>query len=614
MRRLAALVSLLLLVAPTAATADWLSLRSNHFQVIGNESEGQLRTVALKLEQFREVVVRQLNPALLRDESAPPVVVIVFRDDKSYEPFMPLANGKVVRVAGLFQPGEDVNYITLPLQAGERAFPVIFHEYSHLLTRGVFADAPLWFNEGLAEYYSTFEVTSNGRRANIGKPIARHVQLLQSRRLPFARFFAIDRSSAEYTKDTADRDVLYAQAWAIVHHALHGESKRKDQLLAFVTKLAAGDSTENSFREAYGIELSDLEREVQRYVQNSTYHYGSFEFSDSIVTHIEPRATRISDAEADAWLGDLLVHMDRGEEATARLEKALVAKPDLALAHASLGALQVRQGRTAEGMAHLREAFRLGTANETAYFMYAYELVAQGPQDQEALTQASRSLERAIGLRPGYTEAKVLLGYTYLAAGNYAAARDLMTPLIRAEPTNYRAALQLAEALLQLNDSDGARNVLGPIVARAKDEADRGRARALLARAAGLQTRSDTLAAAGLPATDSTPRSVVRPAFRHVETGEQRVYGVFESVECGRDSVVLVVRTADARLRAHASSFSAVEFITYRTPTTTSVSCGPQTPPIEVYLTWRLSPGSNAATEGTAVAVEILPEGFLPSP
>ena len=57
-----------------------------------------------------------------------------------------------------------------------------------------------------------------------------------------------------------DRHLLYAQAWAIVHHALHGESKRRDQLIAFVTRLADGRSTKKSFRTAYGIEVRDLER------------------------------------------------------------------------------------------------------------------------------------------------------------------------------------------------------------------------------------------------------------------------------------------------------------------------------------------------------------------
>lgn len=41
-----------------------------------------------------------------------------------------------------------------------------------------------------------------------------------------------------------------------------------------------------------------------------------------IVTRISPETTRISDAEADAWLGDLLAHIGRDDDALTRLAKA----------------------------------------------------------------------------------------------------------------------------------------------------------------------------------------------------------------------------------------------------------------------------------------------------
>ena len=292
MRHLQVLVFTALLLTPGTAAADWLSLRSDHFLVIGNTSGGQLRDVAVRLEQFREVV-GQLNPAVLREESAPPVVVLVFRDARTYEPFMPRHNGEVVRAGGFFQSGQDVNYITLNVQAGQGAFHVVFHEYSHLLLRGVFADAPVWFNEGLAEYYSTFEVINSGRRANIGKAIARHVGLLRERRLPFSELFAIDRNSRAYTADVIEREILYAQAWAIVHHAFHGPPSRRDQLLAFVGKVANGGATESSFREAYGITVRELEREIQLYVDRQAYRFGSYELSDRVVTRINAESTNL---------------------------------------------------------------------------------------------------------------------------------------------------------------------------------------------------------------------------------------------------------------------------------------------------------------------------------
>ncbi len=64
------LAALVALFAPPIASAEWLSLRSDHFQVIGEVGEGDLRNVALKFEQFRDVI-SQLNPAMLGDGSAP---------------------------------------------------------------------------------------------------------------------------------------------------------------------------------------------------------------------------------------------------------------------------------------------------------------------------------------------------------------------------------------------------------------------------------------------------------------------------------------------------------------------------------------------------------------
>ena len=105
MRRVLAWSAVLMFTCVESASADWRSLRSDHFQVIGNANDGDLRTVALRLEQFR-AVMRQLNPGLVREDSAPPVMVLVFKDKASYEPFMPRANGRVVPVAGFF-PGRS---------------------------------------------------------------------------------------------------------------------------------------------------------------------------------------------------------------------------------------------------------------------------------------------------------------------------------------------------------------------------------------------------------------------------------------------------------------------------------------------------------------------------
>src|SRR5688572_3838219 len=138
------------------AKDKWVSVRSKNFFLIGNASEKEIREVGTRLEQFREVFSRLFTKANF--SSPVPTTVVVFKSDKSYAPFKSNPN-----TAGYFQPGQDVNYITLTTEVrGEQdPFTVIFHEYTHLLVNNNSANVPTWFNEGLAEYYSTVKVTDD---------------------------------------------------------------------------------------------------------------------------------------------------------------------------------------------------------------------------------------------------------------------------------------------------------------------------------------------------------------------------------------------------------------------------------------------------------------------
>mgnify|MGYP003694577417 CR=1 FL=1 len=112
-------------------------------------------------------------------DSPIPTTVIVFKDEASYLPFKVSENS-----AGYFQPGQDVNYITLSTESHDDRdlFSIIFHEYTHLLVNDAFGKTPAWFNEGLADLYSTLSV-SDDHRAVIGRPIRRHISTLQQNAL-----------------------------------------------------------------------------------------------------------------------------------------------------------------------------------------------------------------------------------------------------------------------------------------------------------------------------------------------------------------------------------------------------------------------------------------------
>jgi Flp pilus assembly protein TadD len=82
----------------------------------------------------------------------------------------------------------------------------------------------------------------------------------------------------------------------------------------------------------------------------------------------------MSEAEAEAYLGDLLAHIDRREDAAARLGRALNLDPKLSFAHASLGMLLARRQRFDDARRHLREAVATGAQNYLAHYYYAFAL------------------------------------------------------------------------------------------------------------------------------------------------------------------------------------------------------------------------------------------------
>ncbi len=358
MRFATAFAILALTLLPIDARAEWRVLRSEHFNLIGDVPPRQLRVVALRFEQFRDIVTR-LNIASARTEPVAPLTIFVFKDRRSFEPFMPRAGGRIVESAGMFVEGPDNVYIAVRLDRGEDAFRPVFHEYTHLLLRRVFPDAPLWLNEGLAEYYGSLRITGD-RSALIGYPVDAHVRLLQQQSMPLTQLFAATERSAEYTEETPARRLLYAHSWALVHHAFQSRPPLGDAMLGLAKALAAGGSVEDSVRAHYGMSVADLELRILGYMRIGKYTALAINFKDDLVNLVTGEASLIGDAEANGWLGDLLAQQGRDDEALPRLEDAVTRQAGLGQAHEALALLLLRKNRTAEATTHLQQAQALG--------------------------------------------------------------------------------------------------------------------------------------------------------------------------------------------------------------------------------------------------------------
>jgi len=617
------------LIAAPARAADWTSLRTEHFLLLGDASPGDIRAVALRFEQFRAAVTHTF-PVLAEDRPGPPVVVIVFRDQRAYEPYQPRFNGKAVKVGGYFLGSRDVNYITLTASTGRDDFRAVYHEYTHLLLQRLAANPSPWFNEGLADYFSTFEVA--GSSAKFGLPIESHLDLLSRGRMPLSELFAVTPDSKTYNEGNR-RSVFYAQSWLLVHYMLVERRERWNQLVTFENLLQNGAPPDTAFQRAFGVAPTVLDGELSQYSKQSVMRYYPVQLDQRVATRVQSQPVRISEAEAQARLGDLLVHAGRTEEATVLLEASLKASPDLPLAHAAFGLLLLRQQQSQEAMAHLERAAAAHVADEFVQFYYGAALMdrAEFRSDDAAVGKAIAALEQAVQLRPGFADAERLLGFAYLVARQPAKARDILRRALQQEPGDQNVTLMLADALLQLGQFADGRSLLGPLVGRATDTTIKERARDLLARSAGLeqqqQLRAEVAAERPAPPASTTPTEqtvappaarsqTFQPVLRKVNAGETRTYGLFTEIECTRDQIVLHVRALGQTLLLRAARFEAIDFISYRSSTPGTISCGRRPTAETIYVTWRADETTLASgtSQGIAAAVELLPDGFVPSP
>lgn len=171
------MIGLCVVVALTLSAAGeekpWREIRSPHFRVITNGSEGAGRRVAREFEQMRGIFADQF-PGFNVDPPAP-LLILAPEDEATTKKLVPefwLHPGP--KPAGFYVHRWERQFavVRLDMVDDDRynpdRFGVVYHEYVHSLLHLNFRWLPTWLDEGLAEFYgyTRFE----GNRTYIGAP------------------------------------------------------------------------------------------------------------------------------------------------------------------------------------------------------------------------------------------------------------------------------------------------------------------------------------------------------------------------------------------------------------------------------------------------------------
>jgi FimV-like protein len=478
-------------MAATAARGAWVGVRSPHYLLVGDTTESELREVAIRFEQFRNAFA-QLFPASGLSSSVP-TTVVVFKDFDSYKDFRPHYQGRPTEFISYFQAGLDSNYIVLPLDRDRESLYVkLFHESVHLLLDSQSRRVPDWLNEGLAQYYSTFEFDLAGNRNILGKPVAGNLALLrQNKLLPLNALFAVDRASAAYNERERS-GVFNAQSWALVHYLMTADGGRRQlQLLRFIEMTAAGAPFERSFRQSFKAGYETVEAELREYVRREHFPVRHTRLEDHVSVVAELESLPLTSADAHYYLGDLLLHINRYDDAARHLQKAVTLNPRSALAFAALGMVRVRQRQGAEAQRLLRQATSLEPDNHLTHYYYAYALSREEMDDEQEINayepQAAeimrRELRRAIALKPDFAESYRLLAFINLVTGEQLPeAVELLRRGLKLSPGRPDLTFILAQVYVRMKETDAARATLQQLLNSGADARLRARAQTLLDR------------------------------------------------------------------------------------------------------------------------------------
>lgn len=407
-RLCAAFLSACLLVPAAASDGPrWLLIQSPNFEVFTTAGERSGRDLSRRFEQIRSFFIGTLGFA---PKAGPPVRIVVFRSGKEFAPYAPNESASAAYLGA-----EDRDYIVMTNAAGRR-FAVALHEYTHLFLKHTGVKAPLWFNEGLAELYSSLKPVAS--KIQVGEPIGPHCTLLRkSKWIDLQTLLAAESDSPLYSVKS-QAGLFYAESWALVH-MLYLDPPYRPGLRELLAGIRSGASMPDTFRKAYSKSIEQVQADLESYVRGN--RFSSSLFDATLPKEVgAPVATEASPLDTGLLLAEILAHNPgKAAEGRARYNNLGRENPKDWRIEEGLARLSLREHKTGEALAHYARAAGLGSPEPKMYLVYGRLLRAA---DKSA--EAVPVLKRATELDPNYLDARLELGYAYVVADDPAAALE----------------------------------------------------------------------------------------------------------------------------------------------------------------------------------------------
>ena len=389
---LSLLVVTLTLSSQTHAAGDgWFAATNDTSVVLSNDSRGAAARVLAELTMARTVMTQ-----VAQVESKLPVRVFAVKDEASLRELVPQyweRRGVRPQAASYAGPYTAFIAVRADLPVPQR-FPMLLHEYVHLLTAVQVPDAPAWLDEGLSEFWGSLVL--DGNQVIVGRPRPGHLKLLRTRTwLPLNDMLQQDRGTLG--ADQSEVSMFYAQSWAMVHYLLLGRSATAPLTFAPADRQLG----------------SQFETAIRRYVSDGRFR--EVAVASSAASGTPQLARPISEARALAERANMLVFGERLDAALPLARRALALEPQEPLALEVMGTYFFQRNEPARATEWLDRALAADPASYgTALYL---ALLTSSPNERE------RYLTAAVRAKPDFTLAWQRLWAVYEEDGRAAHAR-----------------------------------------------------------------------------------------------------------------------------------------------------------------------------------------------
>jgi len=394
LRRSAAIGLAALAVTPTdAAQREWIALSSPRFGVVSQLNEKATRNWAVEFDKFIAALESLYG---IREADLPPLTMVLFAQTRDFARYRPTDE-----TAGVFTHTTAWSTIGLAgLSSSEATRHVVYHEGVHWFSRAFATEPPLWFEEGLAHVFSTFEVKDG--KARWGTASRENVIYLNLEGLrPMETVLHVSRDDPIETTGQ-----YQPQWWAFVHYLMFANGgARSKELVQFVQRLRETD-VDTAFDDAFGMPFDSMTNELRRYLANGRYNIAEMAVPDRSAEMTVAPATPI---QVEFALGRLAFGTGKYELAQEHAERVVALAPSASAGYELLALVAFRTGQSTDLASSLDRAIELGSNDAIVYEIQGFRTVednwlSERAADDSLTPDAARTaadlFEKSLSLLP----------------------------------------------------------------------------------------------------------------------------------------------------------------------------------------------------------------------